>query len=617
MRNSLSSAMVRKSFWIFILVLLKTPLTWGFSLERTANYLQEAAHLHLSADPQWLRLGHYHKTLLHQERSKIRGSFFLSPEGSQNPEAELMATLQSLFSGDGKTQCKYLARTQWLKQKLSLDPQDLLPCEERQAWKKSLNAQAGYLIFASNDLNSAASSFGHTFIRLHNPKNSEGLDLIDYGVNFAAATGENDGVLFALKGLFGMYPGAYSMMPYHQKLRDYINLEGRDIWEYRMNLSPAEVEMLVNHLLELEDSYVPYYFLDDNCSYQILELIEVLKPDMDLTSHFIDVTIPLDSLKILASQKDFLSAGKKRPSLQSEFEADYKKLNRAQKNEIDEISQSLRDPSQLKQTIEGIQKLPPLEEKILFDTALSYLAVKEYRDQILYKEGRYQLSLARAQLGRPSEKNVPPTSSPLASLPSAALQVGVGMSDHQSLGLFKIRRAFHDLLSRDEGVSPFSHLEALSAQFKYFAQAHRLDLDQAQILKIISTRPVTALDHPFSWKTSLGTAPKLNPYFEPGLGYSFDFDWGQGARWTTLAVARIGEDDQRGQIGGGVESFFLQKITESWRSLQLVRYLGLTHSVGCLEGEFAFSHDLSSQLEARLSYQRERGQDIYLFSLIF
>ena len=67
--------------------------------------------------------------------------------------------------------------------KINIDAQDILPCRERIEWKEQLGATQVTLIFASSDLGNPASSFGHTFLKLVNPKNAKNRDLIDYGVN--------------------------------------------------------------------------------------------------------------------------------------------------------------------------------------------------------------------------------------------------------------------------------------------------------------------------------------------------------------------------------------------------------------------------------------------------
>ncbi|MBO9667679.1 MAG: DUF4105 domain-containing protein, partial [Bdellovibrio sp.] len=240
----------------FILLLSAPHLVWGFSFAQTESYKKQALELKLDESPAWLRLGHYRKSWTGSYHSPIRGNFFVASDGQKNPRTELLSTIDLLFSEkSAQQQCRYLARVSWLKKSLSIQPQDLVACPERDEWKKRLGATEAYLIFAASDLSSAPSSFGHTFLRMHNPKNTGQLDLLDYGINYAASTGTEDGALYALKGIFGYYPGSYSMLPYHQKIREYSNLEGRDLWEYRLNLSPAQVELMINHLLELEGSY--------------------------------------------------------------------------------------------------------------------------------------------------------------------------------------------------------------------------------------------------------------------------------------------------------------------------------------------------------------------------
>ncbi len=612
--------MVRKFKIILILILMKAPLVWGFSVARTQLYIQRALEQKLHEDISWLRLGHYKKSFFGSYQSKIQGPFFLAKNGANDPQAEITATIQELFAEKSSQamQCKYLARMQWLKSKINIDAKDIATCAERDIWKQKLNVREAYLIFASSDLNSAASSFGHTFIRLHNSENVGALDLIDYGVNFAAETRESDGILFALKGLFGMYPGFYSMTPYHQKLRDYINLEGRDIWEYKMNLSPAQVEQMINHLLELEGTQVPYYFVDDNCSYQILELIEVVRPDMDLSSHFHDATIPLDSLKLLATQGNFLGEERLRPSLVTDFQNVYRVLDTEQATEFSTLIEDIQNNRKIRFTrsTKNAEKNKFRTTQVL-DAALNYLAIEEYRNQKSYKEQKYQLSVTRAGLGAVSGADVVHPDSPLQSADTTAFYLGMGYLEDQTVGQLKWRRAFHDLISRDQGVSPFSHIEALSFDFLYNFEKNKLDLNQIQLLKILSTNAITRLNQPISWKTSLGTEPKLNPYFEGGIGYSADFDIGQRSRWTNLLLGRAFIIDTETKFALGLESIFVQKITTTMRALQSIKYLGVVGGGPFVEGEAAMSLDVSSDLEARLTYQRAQDQNKWMFSLIF
>lgn len=503
---------------LLVCLFLIAPLTaWGFSSERTRFYLQEARSKQLWTDVQWRKLGHYRESLWSSARSPLQGNFFLAPDGNVNPRAELEKTIEVLFSESPATkhpQCRYLARTQWLQSVLQISPQDLLPCVEQNEWKKQLGATELFIIFASSDLNSAGSSFGHTFLRAHNPKNVREKELLDYGINYAAITGEDAGAIYALKGLFGSYPGAYSMEPYHQKLREYTNLEGRNIWEYKLDLSPAEVDFVISHLLELEGSYAPYYFLSDNCSQQILELIEVAKPQADLTSKFRDATIPLDTIKELKAQ-NLLIGERSRTSLFSQWQAHYKNLNHRQKEAVEEVINAKNSPD--------LSFLSPAQQAETLEATLSYLAILEYRNKGSFDDLKYRLSVQRARLGAvTSPLSLEQPVSPLLSQDSSVFYAGVGTYENDFYLRLKYRRAFHDLLSEDSGLSPFSHLEVLGVEFRHFPEARQTDLHQFTLLKILNTPPVTEFERSSTWLVDVGTGPRLAPYVHWGLGYSKD-----------------------------------------------------------------------------------------------
>ncbi len=78
------------------------------------------------------------------------------------------------------------------------------------------------------------SVFGHTLLRISSSYKSP---LLSSAVNYAANDTDSNGLLYAFKGIFGFYPGYFSLLPYHQKLNDYSGVEHRDIWEYTLNLS--------------------------------------------------------------------------------------------------------------------------------------------------------------------------------------------------------------------------------------------------------------------------------------------------------------------------------------------------------------------------------------------
>ncbi len=157
-------------------------------------------------------------------------------------------------------------------------------------------------------MNNPSSMFGHTLLRFDRAGQDEKTRLLSYAVNYGAVTGNDNGLLFAVYGLTGGYPGTYSVMPYYQLVRQYTDFENRDIWEYQLNLTPAEVRRLLEHLWELREQYADYYFFDENCSYQLLFLLDVARPGLRLADRFPVYAIPVDTVRAVVRQDDLLVA---------------------------------------------------------------------------------------------------------------------------------------------------------------------------------------------------------------------------------------------------------------------------------------------------------------------
>src|SRR5262249_48813374 len=153
-------------------------------------------------------------------------------------------------------------------------------------WRSQMDPDSITLIFASYYLNNPASMYGHTFLRLNKKGRSDKDRLLDYVVNFAAVTDSNNGIMFAIRGLMGGYSGKFSTLPYYMKVQEYNNLESRDLWEYTLTFTPAELERLVRHLWEMGSAEMDYYFFNRNCSYQLLPLLEVARPSLHVADPF-------------------------------------------------------------------------------------------------------------------------------------------------------------------------------------------------------------------------------------------------------------------------------------------------------------------------------------------
>lgn len=562
--------------FILLSIQLKTPHAWGFSIssdteKRRNNYIQQVLQKELWQDWQWIRLGHYEKTIWGY-KSNFRGQLFMDENGFDSPKNELFKTVNAFFTESSELtkqygrhpQCQFLARRKWLASRIKIDPKDLLACEERIEWKAKLNTKAVSLIFAASDLGNPASSFGHTFLKMVNPENAKNKDLIDYGVNYAANADSSEGFFYAFKGLFGMYGGNFTMLPYHQKIREYINIEGRDIWEYPLHFSEQEVDFLVDHLLEMEKATAPYYFFTSNCSYHILKTLEVLREDLNLASKFTLFVIPIDTVKVLKRNSNLNSERIFKKSIKTDYLESYSQLGLLQKKALDEAVEKLVIPE--------TYELDKKEKAEVYETAMKYMAIKSYRTGKDLDDQVYKLSSERAILGAVTEeKDTKTIQAPDLSHDSSAMYFGMGrLTDSKVNNLpelnyysFKFKGSFHDLEQPDFGAVHMSQTEMAGFDFRYYSETKKFVLHKLTVLNLINTNPVTQLDKNISWKVRAELFDQWSPEVEGGGGMSFDFHIFQATRLAYFMTGKYFKYLDQDKLAAGPEVLLMTRPTDN------------------------------------------------------
>ena len=99
-------------------------------------------------------------------------------------------------------------------------------------------------------------------LRIDAPSQDESTRLLAQTVSFVAITEQERGLSFALRGLFGGYPGKFSISRYSARVKEYGDIDNRDIWEYRLDLTPAEILHMLMHAWELRSAYFDYLLFD-------------------------------------------------------------------------------------------------------------------------------------------------------------------------------------------------------------------------------------------------------------------------------------------------------------------------------------------------------------------
>lgn len=549
--------------------------------------VRQALTQNLDRTRYWHLLVHYRKTIWGTYESQEDGpNFFNSPLGRTDPQAELIATLESFFKpadslkpGEDHPQCNFPARYKWLKTQLSFDSARLpeVRCDRLESWLEGLDPEKITMVFASYYMNNPASMFGHTFLRIDKKRKGPQQNLLDYGVNFAALADTSNYVTYIYKGLFGGFKGIFSISPYYVKVQEYNNLETRDLWEYELNFNEDQINYLLLHLWELGGNYFDYYYFQENCSYQILPLLEVANPDLHLTDKFPFQVIPADTVKVLTDYPGLISRRVYRPSLLSQMNQKRLQMTSVEKKVFYNL---VKDPSWIEK--EDYLKLSVPEKALVLDAYLDYTQYKSMQQErsagVIDKTAR-RILLERSNLDFRRDDLHDATlfsSPPELGHGSARVRIGVGGNENELFEEISIRPAYHDLLAKDTGYDKNSQILFLDVTARYYNESGKFKLDSFKLIDIISLTPYDPLFKKMSWKLSFG----LDTIRDLNCGYcnSFKTNFGMGLSYEpgffspVLLYSLIGPDlelsgnlDDDYRLGGGGTVGALIDVTKNWR----------------------------------------------------
>lgn len=246
----------------------------------------------------------YWDRLMHAENgiSRVQShEFFVTSNGRTQVDQEREAFIRILQSRDGSAlACQFPARYKWLsRQNADIPSIDLSRCTDLQAFNQGFQKKDFYIAYVSEYLDAPASAFGHLMLVFHDGQVP--LDLADT-IHFAATTNREGALQYAAKGLTGGFEGYFIREPFFAKKKDYLLFEQRAIHLYKLELSADELENIAFHLYELRKAKFKYYFIDENCAFQLAELINIAAPDQDYSFHTNQPVLPIDVVRLNANR---------------------------------------------------------------------------------------------------------------------------------------------------------------------------------------------------------------------------------------------------------------------------------------------------------------------------
>jgi len=356
--------------------------------------------------------------------------------------------------------------------------------------------------------------FGHTLLRLDRAgDDDEDTQLLSYAVNYGAMTGDDGGLMFAVRGLAGGYRGTYDIMPYYLMVRRYSDFENRDIWEYRLDLEAHEIQRLVAHLWELRGQHADYYFFDENCSYQLLFLLEAARPSLHLAERFPLHAIPVDTIRAV-EREGLITRVVFRPSSRTRIDHRLAQLRPAERRSVRGLADGDLAPDHA-----ALADLPPARRAAVLELGADLLTYRlrsgdSPRDEAAPRAWRLLATRSRIDAQARFEPVPRPEVRPDQGHGSARLAAGFGAREGRLFGSLELRPAYHALIDPGDGFTEGAAIDFFDLELRYYEGDDAPTLEELTLVGIRSLSSGGHVRRPLSWRLEGG----LNRFRAEGEG---------------------------------------------------------------------------------------------------
>lgn len=544
-------------------------------------------------------------------------SFFYSSQGKFNPAEEFESFGEKLSDESTRqaTMCRYPARSIiWLKhnKKPHSIGQIIDACDSLKAWFKQYESEKVDLYFAASYINNPSSAFGHLLMAMRKQSTPK---VLATSINFAARTNRDDGFWrYIYNGLAGEYQGQYTLQPLHLKLREYRQEENRDMWRYPLNVNKEEINWILLHLWELKDANFDYYFLDENCGFHILSLIQVAKPQLNLTDEFPHLAIPLDTLKFLFTQ-NLISSPEQLPAAKKSVKALFEDLNSDQTRMVMGLVENKTFDSS------PIAVLAEETQFTIYETARRVLIIKllsgeKNKDDVGKKLKPIFQKLIELKAHSSTSDNISHKNntsfSPEKSHEAQRIKVGYLNWNDQNFTTIAYRPLYHGEGDPSFGFEPGSFIELLDTELRYAND--KLSLERIKIIALSSITEASEVFDEVSWQLSWQRSSRrleqhqfLDSSIDFSLGKSYSALGGTGYLMGGYQI-RTGNWYDKSQVNGPVISLGYLKTTDNWqfsaRFTHLESISGDSANQDTLSSNFSYFLNDSSSLNTTFKIEK-------------
>jgi len=590
--------------------------------------LKRSELMSLSQNIRWTRLLQYRSPFIGKSHSIIDNkNFFFSKDGDENPFNELTETIKAFQKTTYNKkafkwhpQCAFPARLKFIKKNtgLKFPPQK---CTDFLWWKNRINAKSLSLVFSSYYKGNPSSIFGHTLLKFNTDK--EGGKLSDFTFNFAADVGPDKGITYIINGLTGGYHGVFSTDPYYVKINDYVQGESRDVWEYLLKLNDDEVDWVLKHIWELKtNGILDYYFLDENCSFIILAILDVARLDWNTSRGFHFYTLPVTTVKRVNEVNGFSSVFY-RPSFRKKMMARLGFLNIEQRNKYFDL-------------INNKNYLKKIKDKRVLEAYIAYLRFRQYEEgdngndiKAIRKDIRRAL-IKRARVGGKTKtiddqikvKNI--HDDPIKSHKTYTMKLNIGSHNfYKNYVDYKFRFGIHDMMNNGLGLPRFSNIEVLSLKSRYLLESKKLNIEEVVFIDLLTLINFDKLTKEKSWGVRV-SIEKQDDFISDKLFFKLRPVYGVSKYllndlFSLFALATFDvemgsfDNGQNYRIGPGLSLGIIGYFTDKLKSRLTFDYgndlLGKYISKSRLSCSYDLSYSFNSSFELNTSFKLNSSSD--------
>lgn len=447
--------------------------------------------------PEWLKLLHYQKDGTEYISAVEKGNFFLSENGRKDPKAEYDEAIKAFNEKGNLKKCDFPARFMILE-KTGLVKGSLDDCKDYQQYLSDVQPKAVTMLFTNAYMNNPSSMFGHTLFRIDTKR--KGTQLLAHGANFGADTGDESGVLYAMKGLWGGYFGTFGLKPYWDVINLYNNIENRDIWEYELNFTDDELALFTAHMWEMKDAKIRYYFASKNCSYVLLLMLEAVRPELKLSEQFPFYTVPLATLKAVDRVPNLVRAVNYRPSRQSKLKYRAKQMNKRQMSVFKDI---------IKKNKINLEALDEEERADVLETAyqyIQYLYVERKLELADYRKKSFKLLQERSKIANHRQyfDELKTGQNPVEA--HEAMQAGamVGVKNGEAFQALSFKPVYNSLTEDSYGLLKGAEINMMSGEIRHYDRQKKYVLERLDVMQIKSFSGRDVMFSPLSFEINMG-----------------------------------------------------------------------------------------------------------------